>query len=63
MCSSDLAGLDGRAILIVFLVALVIRLAFVFYYGISAPPVRWGDDSEYDRIARTQDAHRGHPLP
>jgi 4-amino-4-deoxy-L-arabinose transferase-like glycosyltransferase len=38
--------------LAVFLLALVLRCAFMLSYGLSAPPTAWGDDADYDAIAR-----------
>jgi 4-amino-4-deoxy-L-arabinose transferase-like glycosyltransferase len=43
--------LDRHAVFAIFLVALGLRSLFVFLYGPSAPPVTWGDDSQYDAIA------------
>ena len=38
--------------LAVFLLALVLRCAFMLAYGLSAAPTAWGDDADYDAIAR-----------
>ncbi|MBV8202747.1 MAG: glycosyltransferase family 39 protein [Acidobacteria bacterium] len=38
--------------LAIFLLALVLRCAFMLSYGLSAPPIAWGDDTDYDAIAR-----------
>ena len=38
--------------LAVFLVALLLRCVFILVYGPSAPPTTWGDDTDYDAIAR-----------
>jgi 4-amino-4-deoxy-L-arabinose transferase-like glycosyltransferase len=38
--------------LAVFLLALVVRCVFILVYGPSAPPTTWGDDTDYDAIAR-----------
>lgn len=35
----------------VSLIALGLRLVFVIHYGPSTPPVTWGDDFQYDKIA------------
>jgi 4-amino-4-deoxy-L-arabinose transferase-like glycosyltransferase len=33
--------------------AFLVRLAFLVFYGPTAPPVPWGDDQAYDKIAAT----------
>ncbi len=38
--------------LAVFLLALLVRCSFMLAYGLSAPPTAWGDDTDYDAIAR-----------
>ena len=49
-----LADLDERrTTLLLFFLALAVRVAFSLLYGISAPPLGWGDDDAYDRIARS----------
>lgn len=36
----------------VFALALVLRCGFALHHGLSAPPAGWGDDADYDAIAR-----------
>lgn len=36
----------------VFLLALAVRVVFLLAYGLDAPLITWGDDHEYDEIAR-----------
>lgn len=42
----------ARTGLVVFGVALVVRCALVLALGLTAPPAAWGDDPDYDSIAR-----------
>lgn len=43
---------ERRLTLILFTVALAVRLAFIFFADIHAAPPAWGDDDAYDHIAR-----------
>ncbi len=42
----------ARTGLVVFAVALLVRCIVVLALGLAAPPVAWGDDADYDAIAR-----------
>ena len=44
---------ERRTVFVLFAVALAVRVAFSMLYGLSAPPLDWGDDDAYDRIARS----------
>ena len=49
-----LATLDEwRTTLIVYVLALAVRVALSLLLGVSVPPLGWGDDDAYDRIARS----------
>ncbi len=43
---------ERRFLLALFLFALLLRWGFVAAYGASAPVAGWGDDADYDAIAR-----------
>ena len=45
------AIVQTNPLLALFVVAFVVRVAFIFASGPLDPPVSWGDDASYDRIA------------
>lgn len=45
--------MSGRRLgLLVFVAALAVRLAVVLALGLGSPPASWGDDADYDALAR-----------
>jgi 4-amino-4-deoxy-L-arabinose transferase-like glycosyltransferase len=45
--------MSGRRMgLVVFLAALAVRCAVVLALGVGSPPAAWGDDADYDALAR-----------
>jgi hypothetical protein len=42
----------ARTGLAVLAAALIVRCALALALGLTAPPIAWGDDADYDAIAR-----------
>lgn len=51
LASRILAVWRANPMLVVFLAAFSVRVAFILVYGPMAAPIAWGDDPQYDAIA------------